>query len=135
MQRMKQLARTAVYWPGLDSQIMDLSRTCKSWEHQSNLPRAPGHSRMLPEKLWSRVPIDHAVNFMGKNWLVLIDAYSKYSTIHATSSTSCMATFQLLGEDFAQLGFPHTIVNDNATSFTNKEFQSWCRDGGITHLV
>ena len=40
MQRMKQLARTAVYWPGIDSQIVDLCRTCLSCaEHQGNHPR------------------------------------------------------------------------------------------------
>ena len=136
MQRMKQLARTAVYWPGIDSQIVDLCRTCLSCaEHQSNPPKAPVHPWMLPEKPWSRVHIDHAVNFMGHNWFVLIDAYSKYPIIHQTTSTSSKATIQLLEEDFAHFGFPHTIVSDNATSFSSGEFQSWCQEHGITHLA
>ncbi|KAK3739344.1 hypothetical protein RRG08_041665 [Elysia crispata] len=74
---------------------------------------------MLHEKPWSRVHIDHAVNFIGHNWLVLIDAYSKYPIIHQTTSTSSKATIQLLEEDFAHFGFPHTIVSDNATSFSS----------------
>lgn len=135
MQRMKQLSRTAVYWPGLDAQIMDLCRSCQScMEHQNSPPQAPIHPWMLPEKPWSRLHIDHAVNFMGHTWLVLIDAYSKYPIVHATSSTSSKATIQLLEEDFAHFGFPHTIVSDNATSFTSEEFQEWCTEHGITHL-
>ncbi|KAK3722834.1 hypothetical protein RRG08_040217 [Elysia crispata] len=136
MQRMKQLACTAVYWPGIDSQIMDLCRTCPTCaEHQGKTLKDPVHPWMLPEKPWSRVHIDHAVNFMGHNWLVLIDAYSKYPIIHQTTSTSSKATIQLLEEDFAHFGFPHTIVSDNATSFSSDEFQSWYQEHGITHLA
>jgi len=33
---------------------------------------------MLPEKPWSRLHIDHAIIFLGFNWLVLTDACTKY---------------------------------------------------------
>jgi transposase InsO family protein len=90
---------------------------------------------MVPEKPWSRLHIDHAINFMGSNWLVLVDAYSKYPCIHATTSTSTAATITLLEEDFAHFGYPHTLVTDNATTFTSEEFQEWCKTKGITHLT
>ena len=90
---------------------------------------------MLPEKPWSRVHIDHAINFMGSDWLVMTDAYSKYPCIHATSSTSSKATIDLLEEDFAHFGYPHTIVSDNATTFMSEEFKSWCKERGIVHLT
>ena len=90
---------------------------------------------MLPEKPWSRIHIDHAINFMGSNWLVVVDAYSKYPCIHQTSSTSTKTTTMLLEEDFAHFGYPHAIVSDNATSFMSDEFQAWCRERGIVHLT
>ena len=86
-------------------------------------------------KTWSRLHLDHAINFMGTNWLVLIDAYSKYPCIHPVSSTSSKATTELLEQDFAHFGYPHTIVTDNATSFVSEEFQAWCKERGITHLT
>ena len=136
MERMKQLARTAVYWPGIDSAIEMASRRCDSCGEHQNKPSKPAvHPWMLPEKPWSRVHLDHAINFMGTNWLVVIDAYSKYPCIHPTSSTSTRATLDLLEEDCAHFGFPHTLVTDNATTFTSEEFQSWCRERGITHLT
>ena len=115
MQKMKQLARSAVYWPHIDSQIED------PW--------------MMPEKPWSRIHIDHAINFMGNNWLIVTDVYSKYLCIHQTSSTSTKATTTLLEEDFAHFGYPHTIVSDNATTFSSAEFQEWCHYRGIKHLT
>ena len=136
MERMKQLARTAVYWPGIDAAIEDASRKCESCgQHQNKSSKPPVHPWMLPEKPWSRVHMDHAINFMGTNWLVLVDAYSKYPCIHSTSSTSTRATLDLLEEDFAHFGYPHTIVSDNATTFMSEEFQSWCKERGITHLT
>ena len=133
MERMKQLARTAVYWPSIDATIETASRRCG--EHQNKPSNPPVHSRMLPEKPWSRLHLDHAINFMGKDWLVITNAYSKYPCIHPTSSTSTRATPDLLEEDFAHFGFPHTLVTDNAPTFTSEEFQHWCKERGITHLT
>ena len=135
MQRMKQLARSVVYWPRIDEEIEELVRKCTSCaEHQNKPPKSANHPWMLPEKPWSRLHLDHAINFMGSNWLVLVDAYSKYPCIHATSSTSTRATLELLEQEFAHFGYPHTLVTDNATTFTSDEFQEWCKERGITHL-
>ena len=134
--RMKQLARSVVYWQGIDKDIEHLCRSCTSCaEHQNNPPKVPNHPWMLPEKPWSRIHLDHAINFMGSNWLVIVDAYSKYPCIHPTNSVTASATINLLEEDFAHFGYPHSIVTDNAPSFISEEFQSWCKERGITHLT
>eukprot|EP00731_Ephydatia_muelleri_P019387 Em0012g212a len=136
IQRMKQLARTAVYWPGIDKDIMDQCQRCSTCgEHQNKVAKPANHPWMLPEKPWSRLHVDHAINFLGSNWLVMVDAYSKYPCIHATTSTSSKATTDLLEQDFAHFGYPHTIVTDNSTSFLSEEFQTWCRERGIVHLT
>ena len=78
MERMKKLARTAVYWPRID--IEETSRQCTACaEHQKLPQKYPIHLWILPEKPWSRLHLDHAVNFMGSQQLVMIDACSKYS--------------------------------------------------------
>ena len=66
MQRIMQLARTAVYWPQIDVYIVDLCHKCTTCaEHQSNPPMLANHPWMLPEKPWSLVHIDHAVGPTG----------------------------------------------------------------------
>ena len=93
MQRMKQLARSTVYWPRIDFDIEDLCRKCTSCGQFQNKPDKPSiHPWMMPEKPWSRLHLDHAINFLGRNWLVLVDAYSKYPCIHPTTSTSSKST-------------------------------------------
>ena len=136
IQRMKQLARTVVYWPRIDDDIANTCRNCTARaEHQNNSPKTANHPWIMPEKPWSRIHIDHAINFMGKNWLIMVDAYSKYPCIRPTTSVGTKATTDLLEEEFAHFGFPHTIVSDNATTFKSDEFQEWCASRGIIHLT
>ena len=136
MQRMKQLARSTVYWPRIDFDIEDLCRKCTSCGKFQNKPDKPSiHPWMMPEKPWSRLHLDHAINFLGRNWLVLVDAYSKYPCIHPTTSTSSKSTTAILEQEFAHFGYPHTLVTDNATTFMSQEFQAWCKQRGIVHLT
>jgi len=133
---MKQLARAAVYWPNIDSDILDLCRQCSTCaEHQSEPSKAAIHPWMLREKPWSRLHIDHAINFLGFNWLVVTDAYTKYPCIRATQSVSAKSTIKLFQEDFAHFGFPHTVVTDCAATFKSDEFQEFCKENGIVHLT
>ena len=104
IQRMKQLARTAVYWLNIDSDILDLFRQCPTCaKHHPELSKAAVLTWMLPEKPRSRLHIDHAINFLGYNRLVLTDAYTKYPCIHATQAVSAKSTTKLLQEDFGHL--------------------------------
>ena len=136
MQRMKQLARTAVYWPNIDEDIEATCRHCIPCGEHQNRPAKPAiHPWMLLEKPWSRLHLDHAINFMGTNWLLLTDSYSKYPCIHPTQSVSAQATIDLLEQDFAHFGYPHTLVTDNASAFMSVEFQTWCKERGIVHLT
>ena len=64
--------------------------------------------------------------------LVTIPTINKLGDI---TSTSTKATTMLLEEDFAHFGYPHTIVSDNATTFSSAEFQEWCHYRGIKHLT
>ena len=69
MQRMKQLARSAVYWPHINEHIEQVCRTCTACAEQQNKPPKPAnHPWMLPETPWSRLHVDHAIQFMGTNW-------------------------------------------------------------------
>ena len=136
MQRMKQLARSTVYWPRIDFDNENLCRKCTSCGQFQNKPDKPSiHPWMMPEKPWSRLHLDHAINFLGRNWLVLVDAYSKYPCIHPTTSTSSKSTTAILEQEFAHFGYPHTLVTDNATTFMSQEFQAWCKQRGIVHLT
>ena len=137
IERMKQLARIVVYWPNIDSDISKMGQQCCACgQHQSVTTQAPVHPWMMPEKPWSRIHVDHAIEFLGQHCLVMIDAYSKYPCIYQTTSVSTQTTANFLEDSFTHFGYLHnTIVSDNATTFTSEVFQQYCKERGIVHLT
>lgn len=104
-----------------------MSRNCAARAEHQNKPSKPAvHPWTMTEQPWSRLHLDHAINFVVANWLVVINAYSKYPCISQTQSISAKATVELLERDFAHF-------TDNAPTYISGEFQSWCKERGITH--
>ena len=99
-------------------------KSCESCQtNQKSPPVAPLHPWSWPQKPWSRVNIDYAGPFMGKMFLLVIDAHSKWLDIHITNTTTSEATMTLLRRSFASLGLPEVLVSDNALNFTSQEFE------------
>ena len=60
MQRMKQLARSAVYWPRIDKDIEETCHQCTDCaENQRNPPKYPVHPWMLPDRKSTRLNSSH----------------------------------------------------------------------------
>ncbi|XGW08618.1 hypothetical protein V3C99_011164, partial [Haemonchus contortus] len=70
----------------------------------------------------------------GKMYLIIVDAYSKWPEIVEMSSTTTSCTITELRRLFAQFGNPQTLVTDNGTQFTSKEFNDFCSQNGIRHI-
>ena len=136
MQRMKQLARTAVYWPNIDEDIENMCRNCIPCCEYQNKPAKPAiHPWMLPEKPWSRFHLDHAINFLGNNWLVVTDAYPKYPCTHATQITNAKSTNDLLEQDFSHLGFPHTLATDVFMDWFTRSLSRFLQQESVSKFI
>ena len=132
--RMKSIARSYFWWPGMDAEIEDLGRSCASCcQLRNNPPPAPLHQWPWPSSPFARVHVDHAGPFMGHYFFILVDAHSKWLEAEIVSSTSSKQTIQSLRKIFATHGIPQQIVSDNATTFTSGEFQEFVKNNGITH--
>ena len=134
--RMKSLARGYVWWPKLDQAIEEKIKECEPCQLSRPLPAvAPLHPWEFPKQAWSRLYIDYAGLFMGKTFLVVVDAFSKWLEVHITSCTSSAVTIEKLRSIFATHGLPQTVVSDNGTSFTSAEFQNFMQENGIHHIT
>ena len=133
--RMKNLARSYLWWPGLDADIEGKVKSCEVCQlHRAAPAAAPLHPWEWPEKPWSRIHIDHAGPFMGQLFLIVIDAYSKWIEVYPTSSTSATATIEILRRAFATHGLPEMVVSDNGTGFASEEFGNFMTKNGILHV-
>ena len=130
---MKSLARSYFWWPGLDSQIEEVCRTCvECCAVSRNPPKAPAHPWMIPQHPWQRVHVDHA-HFGRHLLLVAVDAYSKWPEVHIVSSTSAQQTIDKLRSIFACHGLPAILISDNGSPFQSTEFQQFVTTNGIVH--
>ena len=135
MSRMKATGRSYVWWPGMDHDVEKTVRGCPSCDKNQNVPVvAELHPWEWPSSPWSRIHIDHAGPFMGKLFMIVIDAHSKWLEVISVPNTSTNATIKALSGIFATHGLPVTMVSDNGTAFTSDEFKQFCATNGIKHI-
>ncbi|CAH8498480.1 unnamed protein product [Schistosoma intercalatum] len=133
--RMKALARSYVYWPHLDTQLEQLSRSCTKGALATKAPRkAELQSCPIPQSPWQRIHLDFAGPLHGQTYLLVVDAYSKWPEIFLMEHPTASCTVSKLRQLFSRFGIPELIVSDNGTQFTSEIFSQFCRQNGIQHI-
>lgn len=133
--RMKELARSYVWWPGLDEELENLVQKCTyCLAHRHAPPRAALHPWEWPDKPWHRVHIDYAGPIKNTYFLILVDAHSKWIEVFPTTTITSRATINILRSCFARWGIPVVLVSDNGTQFVSKEFDAYISQLGIKHI-
>ena len=133
--RMKAVARSYFWWPGLDKKIEELARQCMPCQAVKAAPAAaPLHPWVWPTKPWQRIHIDFAGPFMGKSFLIVVDAHSKWPEVVEMSSTTSSQTIMVLRNLFASHGIPEQIVSDNGPQFTSEEFRGFMKANSVKHI-
>ena len=134
--KMKALARSYIWWPGMDAEIDNLVKFCPVCQQSHPAPPvSPLHSWEWPSEPWSRLHLDFVGPFMGHMLLILVDAHSKWLNAHLMQSISSAKTIKKLHMVFATHGLPQKVVTDNGSSFTSEEFRTFMSDNGITHVT
>ena len=132
--RMKAVARSFIWWPGIDGDIERLVAGCNTCQQQANRPaKEMTHPWAYPAAAFDRVHLDYA-EFNNAFYLVLVDAYSKYLDVFEQgSSATASRTIAHLLRFISIFGLPRTIVTDNRPQFVSQEFQQFCVQNGIRH--
>ena len=133
--RMKALARSYLWWPGLDKELEECARICHECQSVKNSPAvAPLHPWLWPSKPWQRVHIDFAGPFQNKMYLIVIDAHSKWPEVVEMTTTTSHKTTTELQRLLSMYGIPTQLVSDNGPQFTSEEFTSFMKRNGIKHI-
>ncbi|CAK9300119.1 unnamed protein product [Gordionus sp. m RMFG-2023] len=81
------------------------------------------------------IHIDYAGPFFTKNWLIIVDAYSIFPIIIPVKNITTDVTLKEIFKIISLYGIPETIVTDNGTNFTSKDFEKFCNNFGIKHVL
>ena len=119
----------------MDSDLEEKVKSCMSCQQNQKTPEvAPLHPWEWPQRPWSRLHIDYAGPFLGKMFLVTIDAYSKWLDVQVVNAATSRVTIERLRTLFATHGIPEIVVSDNGTAFTSAEFSQFMTKNGIRHV-
>ena len=134
--RMKSLSRSYVWWSGIDNDIGELVKRCRTCQEHQNMPhRAPIHPWEHASKQWTRIHVDYAGPFRGMMYLIIMDSYTKWLDVYPVSSASTQVTIEKLRMLFATHGLPEILVSDNASCFRSEEFGVFVNRNNIRHVT
>ena len=132
--RMKSLARSYVWWPGIDKDLENCSKGCPACRrHQNVEQKTPLHPLQFPKRPWQRLHVDFAGPFQGYVWLITVDAYSKWPEVIPMKVTTATRTIEELRTIFVRWGLSEQIVTDNGPQFISEEFHKFVYSNGIKH--
>lgn len=131
MVRMKSLARTYVWWPGIDIDIENWCKCCRACQSMSNKKdESELAGRPKTNKPFERIHIDF-FSLEGKSFLIIVDNYSKWLEVFLMKRTHAFETISKFREMFSVFGLPDEIVSDNGPPFNSFDFKEFCDSNGI----
>jgi len=102
---MKSIARSYVWWPGIDHSIKHLAKGCTGCQQIQKSPAlAPLHYWEWPSAPWERMHIDLDGSFIGLMFMIIVDPYSKWPDIFMMNSPTSGHTIDQLRALFARTG-------------------------------
>ena len=65
----------------------------------------------------------------------MVDSFSKWPEIYRCKHPTANNRIKAQDDVFSRFGVPNTVVNDNGTMFTGKEFKDYCYSLATEHIT
>lgn len=131
----RERANQGVWWPGISKDIKDLVSKCRyCTEKRPAQPKEPLLPSTLPERPFQKVGTD-ICTVKGKNFLVVVDYYSRYIDFQELESITSRTVIRKLKIVFSQHGIPETLISDNGPQFSSHEFDEFRQAWNFRHVT
>ena len=127
------LAKTCVYWPGMEADVMDYIRRCVTCIDNAKIPVETLHPHEVPAGPWIKIGMDFFQDDSGQKFLIVADYFSKFPFIFPVTSTHHQKTLRYLWDLFSTEGVPAVVMTDNGPPFNGEEFQRFTREFDFKH--
>ena len=127
------LARTCVYWPGMEADVMDYIRRCVTCIDNARSPVETLHPHKVPAGPWIKIGMDFFQDDSGQKFLIVADYFSKFPFVFPVASTHHQKTLRYLRDLFSTEGVPAVVMTDNGPPFNGEEFRRFAREFNFNH--
>ena len=128
------LARTCVYWPGMEADVMDYIRRCVTCIDNAKIPVETLHPHEVPAGPWIKIGMDFFQDDSGQKFLILADYFSKFPFIFPVASTHHQKMLRYLRDlFFDRHACQPSSWTDNGPPFNGEEFQRFAREFNFKH--
>lgn len=135
IEKCRQRARDVIFWPGMSAQIADLISSCDiCLENRNSNQKEPMIPSQVPTLPWEMVATD-LFHWEGSDYLIVVDAYSRYFEIAKLEDTKSSTVILHLKSVFARHGVPKEVKSDNGPQYSAREFQKFSQEWGFTHVT
>ena len=127
----RERAKQAVWWPGLSKQIQDMVENCKvCLKHKVNRPE-PLSPTPFPERPWQELGMDF-FQCQSLDYLIVLDYYSRFIEIAAMNKNKRGSeVVRCLKSMFSRHGIPEKVRSDNGPPFDSAEYAKFANDWGF----
>lgn len=131
----KRMARTLMFWQGMAAEIVErISKctTCRRFAYrQSSEPLLKQGHPLLP---WARVGV-YLLEYTGKTYLAVYDAYSNYPEVEILSHTGSRDVIEKLAMIFGCHGIPLEVCTYEGPQFSSGIFHSFAKKCDFFHVI
>ena len=78
--------------------------------------------------------MDFAGPFLGKQFIILVDASTKWLEVGIVASPSSQQAVKFLRSVFSTHGLPDILVSDNGSAFSSSDIEEFVKRNGFRHI-
>lgn len=132
---MKSPIRNYIFLPRMDTDIENVLKNCRGCQLAVRAPPVKTQSWPETDIPWTCLHIDYAGPLNGYYYLIIVDSFLRWPEVFKYKQPMSRNTSSALDEVCSCFVVPRTLVSDNRTAFSSKEFKEFCASLDIEHVT
>ncbi|XP_053376863.1 uncharacterized protein K02A2.6-like [Mercenaria mercenaria] len=130
-----QRAKEILFWPSMYKDITAKVLSCPICiQHRCSNTKEPLQPTEIPDRPWQVCSTD-LFYWNNNDYILLVDAYSRYFAVSQLSSTRSKSVIDKLKSYFSRHGIPEVLYSDNGPCYDSSEFKEFSHAYDFSHVT
>ena len=121
-------AKSAVYWPNMNTQLEDMVNNCSTClDHRNQQQAEPLLNHEIPNGPWQKEGSD-LFKLFNEDYLLVVDYFSGYVEIAHLKEQKAQCVINNMKKIFSHHGIPLTVMADNGPQYVGHKFIAFANE-------